>query len=346
MPAVAALSFATRYQTCRQHSSNSRTRLFDANRRIGNIGKALAAVVLLSAVLQTPSYSLCRSDVSVGTVMQQDLPVAQNETTPPQATPPERTETGNEREQPEKTELDRELVRWTANLARFTGWLAFATIATAIATLFVFVATALLAYFALVQSRDMKNSIEITRRYATAAELAVEQMAAATERKLCAYVYIKDFDVKLVSDMGGLLKPTIYFFWENTGLTPTRDLVTSINWQEFANEIPADFSFPEGRKIKALIGPKQHIEVRTADILIEAYERAALGQSKIYVWGSAEYRDVFRDNLRHVTEFCVHLIVRGNPRSAECFFATGHHDAHNGSRSYDVSPQAHQAETI
>jgi hypothetical protein len=62
------------------------------------------------------------------------------------------------RHRKEKTDLDRNLVNYTAQLAKFTAGLFYATVAVAVATIFLFIATTALAIFGFFQSRDTKAS--------------------------------------------------------------------------------------------------------------------------------------------------------------------------------------------
>jgi hypothetical protein len=73
--------------------------------------------------------------------------------------------------------LDRQLVKLTGDLALFTAGLFAATIA-------LFLATAGLAYFAFQQSRDMKASIEIAAKNATAAELNARRSPSSTSMSI------------------------------------------------------------------------------------------------------------------------------------------------------------------
>ena len=89
---------------------------------------------------------------------------------PSPKTEAERAEEARARQ--EKTDLDRRLVEFTADLATYTARLYYATLAVAFATICLVLATAGLAVFAFFQSRDMKASIAAANAAATAAEQA------------------------------------------------------------------------------------------------------------------------------------------------------------------------------
>jgi len=91
---------------------------------------------------------------------------------PAPKTEAERTEEARERE--EKTDLDRRLVKFTADLASYTERLYYPTLAVPIATIFLVLATAGLAVFGFVQSRDMKASVAAAQRAAEAANLSAQ----------------------------------------------------------------------------------------------------------------------------------------------------------------------------
>ncbi len=81
--------------------------------------------------------------------------------------------------------------------------------------------------------------------------------------------------------------------------------------------------------------PVPPILIPTADLVEAAY-----GRSRILIYGSAEYDDIFSDSAkttRHRTEFCAELIVKSSltpgPNGFEKIRAIGHtmHAEYNGS---------------
>jgi hypothetical protein len=88
---------------------------------------------------------------------------------PPQKTDAERAEDAHDRQ--EKAELDRQLVKFTAGLF-------YATVALAVATIFLVIFTGGLVLFGFFQSRDMKASIAAAEKSAKAAQAAADEMIA------------------------------------------------------------------------------------------------------------------------------------------------------------------------
>ena len=157
----------------------------------------------------------------------------------------ERAEEVCERE--EKAELDRRLVKFTADLAAYTERLYYATLAVAIATVCLVLATAELAVFAFFQSRDMKDSVAVARRSADIARDAL----ITTER---AFVYLDDFDTDLgYASRGASLEFSLFVIkprWRNSGTTPTRNMTIIINWTSWNGDLPDGFSYAYGEGVK------------------------------------------------------------------------------------------------
>jgi hypothetical protein len=108
----------------------------------------------------------------------------------------------------------------------------------------------------------------------------------------------------------------IVIVWKNTGNTPTKNLVCSANFEGFKENIPDDFDFPASLKyqpLRAVIGPGGEI-THTITIPLQHLYINSPPPNKVYVWGWANYNDVFKDTQRHRTEFCfkIEQVGRGN----------------------------------
>jgi hypothetical protein len=123
--------------------------------------------------------------------------------------------------------------------------------------------------------------------------------------------------------------------WENSGETPTRYLRVRINSAIRDVVLNDQFAFPDGLgpSIPTLIGPKATIESDQVDVVVADMEAVRDGAKHLYLWGWAEYDDVFIGTPRHRTEFCFKVSVVGdptNPAPNMVSFRWSLHNAHNG----------------
>jgi hypothetical protein len=130
------------------------------------------------------------------------------------------------------------LEAYTLDLARYTKWLMFATVLSAIASVLSMICTGWMAWytkdlrnFAAQQAKDMTQTIELTlksietaNRQAAAAEKANEAVAAVAERQLRAYLTMERHDTYRSVSVNGITSPTKFMFmgWsmKNVGQTP------------------------------------------------------------------------------------------------------------------------------
>jgi len=104
--------------------------------------------------------------------------------------------------------------------------------------------------------------------------------------------------------------------WANSGTTPTKDLTSHFSEKTYSGGLPKNFDFPDlwsngVEKVNRpfVLSPKgevftqQQMFMSNAD---NALEKAAVlpNSEKLYLWGWAKYRDVFKDTPRHLTEYC------------------------------------------
>jgi hypothetical protein len=219
---------------------------------------------------------------------------AEQKASPPQpiivhVEPAKKTEAETEedrRERKEKADLDRRLVDLTAELSIYAGGLYSATVILAIATVALVIATIGLVVMAILQSRDIRT----------------------TQR---AFVFVKKFnlDVITVADEPGWW---VSVEWENSGSTPTREFFNRINVKTFVEEPGSDYTFPDqpsGDAIRGMIGPKAIEHSAIAKIPFSVIEGVRTKQRRLFVWGWAEYDDIFDGAPAHRIEFCDELTV-------------------------------------
>jgi hypothetical protein len=159
-----------------------------------------------------------------------------------------------------------------------------------------------------------------TRKSLKFADDTLKQSADSTERQLRAYVFAKEVNFRIDREpdhMGayGPVKaaPTNYgvsIILQNGGQTPTRHMVTNVNQRMFPDEMPADFDFPDsaGRE-SGICGPGAVYFTGSIDIPAVDLEPMSGTDRHCYVWGWAEYNDVFERTPRHRTEFCFQIVV-------------------------------------
>lgn len=107
---------------------------------------------------------------------------------------------------------------------------------------------------------------------------------------------------------------TIAVEWKNSGVTPTRHFNSHVSWNTFKGDMPKNFKFPDywskgesKENTESFIGPDASI-FQQAYIPKENIDLIAAGKYTVYVWGWAEYGDIF-ENTKHRTEFCIKVIA-------------------------------------
>jgi hypothetical protein len=98
--------------------------------------------------------------------------------------------------------------------------------------------------------------------------------------------------------------------------------------------MPEDFDYPdigvERLATPVLIGPHNHIDGMGCEIPVHMLVALKRGIGQYYLWGWAEYADVFYKEALHRIEFCNRIVVNGDPRFADCTFSMPFHTQHNG----------------
>ncbi len=131
-----------------------------------------------------------------------------------------------------------------------------------------------------------------------------------------AFVFLKDFHTAKVRDP--INKQVRYWkltpVWGNSGYTPTNNLVICINYkvfEAFEKEIPEGFAYPYESSSEApmVIGPKS--EVCSKPFIVWGAEIFSVMQDTghLYIWGYAEYHDIFKGSPKRHTRFCFKLFI-------------------------------------
>jgi hypothetical protein len=199
-------------------------------------------------------------------------------------------------------------------LARYTLWLTIATWVIAGAGILTFGA-------ALLQWSSLKRTDETTREALTAAQRAFVSVKDTSYAKLPNYLATTPTGIRFI------------VAWANSGTTPTKSLVTHVSWEAFTPDIPANFDFPDrggGPDTRVLIGPKSSINMASLDIPIDVFQAVQAGTHRLYIWGWADYNDIFQGTERHRTEFCSGILVTGSLSDAIPGLTLVTHTKYNG----------------
>jgi hypothetical protein len=162
----------------------------------------------------------------------------------------------------------------------------------------------------------------VTSKTANAAKKSADALIAA-ER---AYVFVKAIDaIEMRDAKGNVVGWQSVVVWRNSGTTPTKDMTTFINWCPFDKPIDENFYFADSvdgtipYPGHSFIGPKAEIHMPAFRIGTKDIVDLREGKKFLYIWGWAEYRDIFPGTEIHRTEFCSEVVVLpvpGNPDAA------------------------------
>src|SRR5262245_49292634 len=157
--------------------------------------------------------------------------------------------------------------------------------------------------FAGEQAQDMKASIAVAKK---SAEIANQSLTALQR----AFVVQKKILTEQGTNSAGVPVLWIQIELENSGATPTRHLIHQGNFGALRGPLPEAFDFPDvegDEPTRFVIGPKGSGFSSRMEIPISVVGQARDRQVHIYIWGWAEYDDIFPDSKRHRTEYCSRL---------------------------------------
>ncbi len=179
------------------------------------------------------------------------------------------------------------------------------------------------------QLTALSESNSATRESAMAAQDAANIARVALITTERAFVYIDGFNVELTTAMDSdtavdierlpeyyRTDPGIYITrfaaqprWKNGGNTPTNQMTVQVNWRGPPGPIPPDYIYRDAPQ-PFFLAPKAteptgFIEMPSAQALVNWAMRPIGDSPLIFVWGRADYRDVF--NQPHFIEWCYQL---------------------------------------
>ena len=263
-------------------------------------GSLLAVAIFAMGMLFASSYNPGPSGNSHG---QQAETAAQNSHGGKAAAVDDAKSSQNHKQQEGNSEF------WTAKL---TDWL-----------LAIFTALLVAFTYRLWKSTDKlwlagEKQIVAAQMSAEAAQDQIKLSRRALVQTQRAFVHLKHFNVFHVYDTTQNNKIIAWRFtavWQNSGPTPTEKLnvITGIH----PGELPAGFEFKIDKLAPSLLGPQSEMTGESYTISLRDIFEIKAGIKTIYIWGRAEYNDVFPDTQRHCTNFCHKIVVTGDPTIVE-----------------------------
>jgi hypothetical protein len=146
---------------------------------------------------------------------------------------------------------------------------------------------------------------------AKAAQQSADTARAALVNAQRAFVFVASFEA---NQLGGDFF-TVAANWKNSGTTPTKNLIIYSFWKYFPEGLLKDYRFPDlsedGKELvgpappfSSLIGPQGNVSGRLFPIPMAIIKAIGDGKGAIYLWGRAEYNDIFPNTPRHITKYC------------------------------------------
>lgn len=173
-------------------------------------------------------------------------------------------------------------------------------------------------------ARRMRDAASAAKDSATVAEKSAavaEKSARVAEDALIsgqrAFMFIREIKTYLHQDPAtGKFHWTIHPIWANSGNTPTRGLSINTTYRLLDEPLPNGYDFPEAQEdlIPTIAGPRSMVEAVSGTLSSEDLAAVKEGKKFFYIWGWAEYHDIFEGTKKRVTRFCNQLIeVDGDP---------------------------------
>jgi hypothetical protein len=108
--------------------------------------------------------------------------------------------------------------------------------------------------------------------------------------------------------------------WANAGETQTRDMVCRVNAEYRDDFLPIGFDFAasHGPAMPHTLGPKSVSTGGLARSFSDAEMREIVaGRKFLFLWGWAEYSDIFPGTPRHISRYCAQVRAFGDPSNPE-----------------------------
>lgn len=130
-----------------------------------------------------------------------------------------------------------------------------------------------------------------------------------------AFVYLRNLATVAFCDLkegrSELSDWRITLEWKNSGNTPAKNGMVSLDWNITEGALPADFQYSYSNPVQIIfVGPQAKISCGTIDVPNAELTKVAQGTQRIFIWGCIQYRDIFPKSRAHHTKFCVEVQVR------------------------------------
>ena len=177
--------------------------------------------------------------------------------------------------------------------------------------------TGVLVVLGWIQARRMRETVAAAKESVAVAEKSARTAEEALVAGQRAFMFIREIKTFLHQDPEtGKFHWTIHPVWANSGNTPTRGLSINTTYRLLDKPLPANYEFPESKEnlIPTIAGPRSMVEASPGTLSSEDLEAVQQGKKFFYIWGWAEYHDMFEGTKKRVTRFCNQLIeIDGNP---------------------------------
>ena len=166
--------------------------------------------------------------------------------------------------------------------------------------------------------RATRNAALGSERAANIAEQALTQL----ERP---FVFVKDIDLftERTSDTpgtyggsnpGAITAYIISVVLENGGQSPAIRMTYNFNCGHVTAHNIETFEFPDQKLLeRGVLGPKGMLQTKAQTISAASMSEVVAGVDRWFIWGWADYDDIFNDTKRHRTEFCFEVKARRLP---------------------------------
>src|ERR1700738_2911812 len=127
-----------------------------------------------------------------------------------------------------------------------------------------------------------------------------------------AYVSVRLIRLIAISSVDKITALDATVILENTGNTPTKNMIYHTSMKISDGDIPGDFDFPDlgpRQPRRSFIAPKTWVGTFDFPIGREELIASQAGHRRIFVWGWADYDDTFAGTPRHRTEFCSEIFA-------------------------------------
>lgn len=108
---------------------------------------------------------------------------------------------------------------------------------------------------------------------------------------------------------------TFHVLWENSGGSPTKNLRFYVHRYLSDKDIPTDYKFALSAEPRPITHLMPNAVKGTGELPVTGDDLVAVREGKkfLYLWGRADYRDLFDGTPDHVTKFFIRILVRGDP---------------------------------